>query len=831
MSNPTLASTIPVNPNHAPSAYFIEGQKASVKQTLPDVVRFWYTTMGLEAAHAVVIDPATCMKGPNSNPLAEGMDTLAKAQVGGLHFTKRSGQAYRVNNAMWKTLTSSGEITPFTREGVRPAMVDKFYVSAGNHMFRGRFLKYYKETMRRKPREVVTPAEALRAKLVSGHFIRPNSPPVKKFVLFPEDATSDDDQMVYVNPHGDVGFPVQGRWEEPGVEETVLSLTRGILEVMQEEVVEGRPLETARNAERKVYSMQTSSPDLVLVKAKCKQDFNSRKKIEDQMMRFYNALPKQFMLIIQTATQAYEHQCVGLFEDETLHSAQKVHLVRGGADRLITIMQKQLENEGVGYVHVGDDSFLALRLSNGELLLTDLDCSSFDLTQNAAVTLAVHEAFRDDLAQIDPIAAGCWMAFMRRRLIAIEQTLVTFLDHAGPSGAALQSKVNDVLMEVLIHRCVQRLGQQTTEEEVGAFMKDVGEKMGFVLKVGQFHKYPAGTTIRQALAIRPFQFIGFYFHTRNGYVYPFMDLPRGMAQLAYPSGKWQCERRVFARNEAIRLVSIAMGAGIAPVALTATQSALNQEAGILLLEVLNDTEHADREDPRLKWATQVAPHVMEGGEMDDYAASITGLYRAFDSGDGALRIWAHPDDTSLFPLAAPAKIVHSKEFLLSMRPNRGNSAGLGPVFAGEDELPSHSEFLSKRFVALRPVAINWDLADNARDTVQRPRVPHPKTYGRPPRTKAQDEATAYAAKGRRHKLDAQERRAAEAYEGDSGDDLGPQQTGASRRQRAKQNSMKGSSAAARSVMDADGDVKDLRGGRGSRNALKQKKKGGPRGRR
>jgi len=604
----------------------------------------------------------------------------------------------------------------------------------------------------------------------------------------------------------------------------VVGLALALMEEIQERIDSEYPngatkLQGARVAEEFVYELQSTRPELVLVMAKCKMDYYTEEKLKNHMMRFYNELPRHFVLIMQMATQPYEDQCTGLFDNHELHSAQKVSLVRGGADKLVEVMDEQMAKNGVAYVHVGDDSWVSIGLLSGQVIMFALDCSSFDLTQHGDVTLKVHEAFRDDLAEISPISAGVWMAFMRRRLIVVEQTVVVLMEHGGPSGIALQSKVNDVLMDIMIKRTLKPFLEgviPTTAHAMDLHIKHVGAEMGFVVKVEQL-SYSNALTVREVLRTTHFQFIGNYFHTTpNNFVYPFTDLPRTMSQLVYPGSKWQANRQDLARTEAVRLASIAMGSGVAPYGVTA-QEALFQEVSILLMRACASAYDPEWRDDRLIWATQVAPTAMGRDELKLMNASLGGLTRVFAEGRGAIALWRHPDDmsldngvTSLPPALETPRRVYSVSELLALRPQLEVEDTLSRPLTGPR---------NRHHVA--------DIRELVPDvTVVRQERPHPKSFGRYPRQKRETPAAQYARVGREDKERAQDRRRVAMFEADDEGVMDVQKKRHNRKQSQKSQAAGGSMTAARSRAEesAEGDLAPTKDSRNQKGAGRRRRR-------
>lgn len=391
----------------------------------------------------------------------------------------------------------------------------------------------------------------------------------------------------------------------------------------------------------------------------------------------------------------------------------------------------------------------------------------------------------------------------------------------------MQSKVNDVLMEILISRFMRNVmdhpEKEGTAEEFEGRMKAVGSRMGLVLKIEQFHRFEGVSTVRDALAIRPFLFVGYYFwRSEDQFVYPFIDLPRTMAQMAYPSGKWTASNKMFLRTEAMRLTSIAMGSGIAPPQLRTAQMALFQECERLLVAAIGSVDNPDEPDERLVWATQVAPLAMSGDTIALFAASLKGLQRAFEGGAGVLKLWRHEHDF-VSRRTRTIKQVYTAEEILALRPLMGVQQRADGTVRTEPPLPGYSEHVWADYPLVyhdpelrrATTLFEWaairgearrELSDLVEQEAEAPVRPERRTYGRFPRLKRETPREESARKHRQNVARARLRKLAEAAED------APE--GPARPRRGPRNDGLGSVAAARSLLDA-GVEKDSRRKRGS----------------
>jgi len=382
-----------------------------------------------------------------------------------------------------------------------------------------------------------------------------------------------------------------------------------------------------------VREAERARPWLVAVRGKAKADYYSQEKVVGAKMRFYNAFPRQVMLLMQQATQVMEQNARNILTGGG-HSGIGVSLVRGGAADLVGVLDLQLRARGRAYVHVGDDSWVVLRDEKlGRVHMFALDCSNFDLTQHGSVTKAVHEAVHAELRCVDAISADLWLAYARERLVVVTGSLVRRFRHAGPSGMPLQSKVNDVLMDVMVSRTLLELGEPAwSEDQVARAVEKVGRGMGFTVRLEQYWSGQA-TSLVEALEQRPFLFIGYYFHVRGGQVLVCCDVPRTFAQVPFPSLRWCKSDKELQVMEAMRLGSICLNLGMPTRDLEASFAAFRGAAVQLIERTVG--AFGDSADERLRWAVQESPF----GTAT--LPSLSGLLRVLRAGPEHL--WAERD--------------------------------------------------------------------------------------------------------------------------------------------------------------------------------------------
>lgn len=589
---------------------------------------------------------------------------LAHADNGGLTLRVRSKFAKAVVNQAYGELPTVG---PITKEVVGVAMADKFLADCGTRGTLGRLEAAYPRAGGRAPARPVTPAEANAAVgrcglLMFGKMDAALRP-------YPLVAKAGDPFAVKVNPKSDNGFPVMGKWSDPGAAEKAM----GLAKTLNEEVERVYRASGFDGVVAWVRSKESSHPHLMAFKGKAKADYYSGAKVEALKLRFYNALPRQIMLIMQTATQALEANATHILNSDS-RSAIGVTLTHGGADELVTELDRQLRSDGYAYTHVGDDSWVVLKRADGRLMWLALDCSNFDLTQHGSVTAAVHRALAAELERIRPAAAAVWYALARERLVVTTGTLVRRWKHAGPSGMPLQSKVNDLLMDVLINRSLHDLTGVTTEAEADAVLQKVGADMGFVVRVEQYYASQAAG-VREMLVDRPFLFIGYYFHNLGGDVLVHADLPRTFAQVPYPALKWTRAGNETWATEAMRLGSIALTMGIGTAAVQPAIDAFRRGAKALLEKVIADGK-ATVDTERLRWAVQENPW---GPQVQP---SLEGLMRALER--DPLQLWKYgepelPGLSTLIPLSWADQVDVDEQTKASEEGSNVNRPAAAPV--------------------------------------------------------------------------------------------------------------------------------------------------------
>lgn len=420
-------------------------------------------------------------------------------------------------------------------------------------------------------------------------------------VLKPYPLLTDDlNEGIKVNVKADSGFPVLAKWDSDGAPELIMKLTLGL----QSQLKEAYRRDRVHGVWDLVRELERTTPYMVACKGKCKADCYSQEKVEDFRMRFYNALPRQVVLLMQQVTQVMEEQHRSLLDFDEGRSAQGITLTKGGASALVDALDKMLKELGYGYAHVGDDSKCVVRLFR-TVYIFSLDCSNFDITQHADATALIHAEFRDQLELVEPVAAQLWYAYMRERLVVTHQNIPYQWKHGGPSGMPLQSKVNDVLMEVLCDRIMQNPEKVANRDELEAHVQKLGEELHLKVRLEDYEVVEDVTTLREALHETSFLFIGYRFYGENGHIYVFADVPRSLAQFPFPGLKWTQSRKDFEVNEAMRMGSILMNMGRPPKELKKFFDVMKANVVEFLDYAIDNFKNV--EDEKLAWACQVNP--------------------------------------------------------------------------------------------------------------------------------------------------------------------------------------------------------------------------------
>lgn len=442
------------------------------------------------------------------------------------------------------------------------------------------------------------------------------------------------ERAVRVNLQAGNGFPVLGKGSDAEARAKYLPMAQQVR----------AELEAAHAADAKygvwnwVRTAEKERPWLVALQGKAKADYYTGKKVRERKLRFYNVMGRQIMLNIQTATQVVEELAESVLDGPNNRSSSGVALNRGGAERLVDALERQLSENDQAHTRMGDDSWVAMIIRD-MLLEFALDCSNFDLTQHGELTRNVHLEGKNVVARVDEVSAQLLYAYWRERMVAtVARAAYQFL-HGGPSGLPGQSKVNGVIMGVAIERTSDRIrhlddeGADVTPEAVAGILARVGEEMGITIKLEQFRLTPLTTTrqeahpLRHSLAQAPFLYLGYYFYNEDGVVAVHADLPRSMAQMRYPTLKWLESKTELRTLEIARLASTVLSWGRPTAALRAAYDAIRFELLKRLTAEINT--YGDYTDPKLRWAISMAQQ--EGDEaFANTLGSLSGLKRVLE---------------------------------------------------------------------------------------------------------------------------------------------------------------------------------------------------------
>jgi hypothetical protein len=434
-------------------------------------------------------------------------------------------------------------------EKVRDRAMDTVFISGGAHLALGRLEFAYPKANKPLPKGFAVPTRGEVELAFEG-------------CGFPKTVDKIAWEELRINKTSSNGYPFLGTGQDEDKLHAAAMLGRELHRLASEHVAERGTIEEWMDV------VKTSYPHLVVLMGKAKADVYTLKKVEKFMLRFYNVVPRQFAMLMQTVTQPFEGSQRNVLEQraaqgEFLHSAQGVPLAHCGAEDMVEQMEIQLAVLGYAYVHCGDDTWLVFNDGEG-VVCVGLDASNFDLTQRGEVIAPLRERLTDTLRTGDRVAAEIWNEFMRSRVVAVAHTLVREMNHGGPSGMMMQSKLNDMLAHVMCDRYVRavRTSDPLTEEEYERLAISVGDTLGLVIRLEMFVRVGGARTIREVLREHPFLFLGYYFHEKNGRVVVMADMPRSLAGIRYPGTKWEVKASDLAIKEPMRIGSIVQSWGI-----------------------------------------------------------------------------------------------------------------------------------------------------------------------------------------------------------------------------------------------------------------------------
>jgi len=565
---------------------------------------------------------------------------LATAAEGGIQFRKRSSEALRVVQAGYNALPG-GRLF-----GSAPAVAAKsattILVSGGAAHTLGRIEKYYPGLGSGARLVLPTGSEVRAAIRACGLDVLSDAARAERpYEMLALDGEEPGDR-VKVNPKASNGYPNMGKWSNENDRTMVLQMAAEL----RLAILRAYRNDTNAGVWKWVDDMMTTRPYLVAVQGKCKADYYDIGKMLHRSLRFYNVLPRQLTVLMQQATQVLEKNYVNVLDDPMRRTAQGVGLVRGGADHLTAALEEHLDSQHaerrISWVHVGDDSWVVVTFVRDGVehsAMFALDCSAFDLTQHGDVTLPVHKAIREELSAVVDAApwAQLWYKYMRERLTVLSGAATVVMRHGGPSGAPLQSKVNDVLMEILIARAAKQILQLDVVDEAGvaAVLARQGERLHFTVRLEQYSEvvqhedelFPVRAHLEQV----PFLFIGYYLHVVElegvRRVLPFCDLPRTLAQMRYPNAKWVASATSLRLTEAARLIATVANMGIPPAHLAPAYEAMRAEALELSRQASRDATAAELNTSMSQLGFLAGDPVFAGADAVLSQFCLAGLHR------------------------------------------------------------------------------------------------------------------------------------------------------------------------------------------------------------
>lgn len=569
----------------------------------------------------------------------------AVAKHGVMSYRISSGRAFKMLEAIWKVMPEG------MKELCGPRMKDSCYVDGGAENTLGRLLEYAPKAGAHNMFLAPTELEAADALLHNGLDL--SRLPTHAFRAYPL-FYREHQRSVVANPHASTGYPVLGRFDDNEAIRKVNILALEVREAIRERaMVEG-------GVERWLREEEDQRPWLVSLMGKAKADHYKSAKVKARQLRFYNTYPGQIMRNIQVATQPLENAKRSILQDSASRTSLGVSLTRRGAGKLVAALQAQLDSEGFAYVHCGDDSWVLFLDKDGRLHEFALDCSSFDLTQHSDVMRPLHQVVHSQLVLIDKPAADLWYSYMRRRQVVLAHRLVVRMRHMGPSGSALQSFLNGMLMDVLICRIKAAmkgadLRETLTASRIEEMCMALARQLGLRLRLEQYN-YSDTTDIQYLLAQQPFLFVGYEFGHVAGEIRPFIDLPRQMAQLRFPGLKWMKKGQEMQVKEAMRLGSMLINWGMP---FTEDQDAVYQAAKSYALKLIDDTldRFGDSADPALRWAVFESPF---GAQTEPALSGLRGAL-ARDPRELWMEDDELPSDSTLIPATSWAEAQDEEE--------------------------------------------------------------------------------------------------------------------------------------------------------------------------
>jgi hypothetical protein len=533
--------------------------------------------LDLEFAESVRLDTRCTDKGAQER-MSKGRDALAAAPAGDLQGRVRDLSAVEAVQVYYDNLHD-----PALKSQIVSACETKLMVAGGAQFAFGRILEHYPKRGSGAHLIVPSQAEVTRALTQCGL----DNAGGFRLALSMSMATALEEKEIEVVADAENGFPTMGKFADEEARSECLRLAALVRSELETRVDE-------RDMFATLAAMEKRDPLLFTVRGKAKSDMYKWSKVEGYGLRFYNVIPRPLVLVMQQATQVIEATTSTLAEQPVvgdnlfLATCIGMPLTGGGADALVTQMDWQLRQTGFARLHCGDDTWLAARTSTGVVLFS-LDCTAFDLTQHGDVTKPIHDALFRVLKKVDVVSACVWYKMARERRTVLTGSIVGLMKHGGPSGMPLQSKVNDILMDVVVQRIIGALSRtpEITEEVVSAVVQQEGRNLGLKIRLECYDAHHGVQSIKEALEHKPFLFVGYYFHVRNGVVVPYLDIPRALSRLPYNSSFDWMERTAHQARTAIRIGGLVLSMGIPPYEQEVAFSKLVAAARFLLSRVLD----------------------------------------------------------------------------------------------------------------------------------------------------------------------------------------------------------------------------------------------------
>lgn len=624
--------------------------------------------LDLELRVSINLD-ARCFDKQARQRMQRGKPVMASSPTEGLVARRRDANAVSVAQGFYDQLVLDGDrgiegqaiVWPFSKDTIRHSFANKVMVSGGAHFALNRILEYYPKKDGTRY-QVVTAMEA--AKALQGAGLGGTVKGLPRLGLTSRTMAWLEEGEIRVNPNSDNGFPYLGKMSDAEPREAILQAAANVRLELEQGIADlpGR-----------VRWLEERDPLAFLFRGKAKQDVYSAEKVLAGKLRFYHVAPRPHLLVIQQASQVVEAQSVSVIGDASAQHVRASRTVQGasmtaqGPTHLVQRLDELAFND-MAYVHCGDDSWVVVTAREGmvdpdtgmrrvKVICFALDCSSFDLTQHATVTLEVHRALRDHMQGVDPVSAALWYHLMRERSVTIAGGIVARMKHGGASGMPLQSKVNDMLMDVLLQRVRARYRsssspryKRTTRPFMEQAVAEEGAKMGFKVRLEnyqesiQYVKEGARGALAKHLGCHPFLFVGYYFYNAEREYRPierfpgetpltrvFIDVPRFLAQLPYPNGgMWQSREEYEVRRK-LALAGVAMSAGWPSEGLAGSHHMLVQRA-IQGLEELR--EHVAAADVEFSLGRFVFADLL--GQVPE--RTVEGLMRALER-DNLQNLW------------------------------------------------------------------------------------------------------------------------------------------------------------------------------------------------